>query len=107
MPIELNGFDIVLCMDWLSANDSDIKCRKNIIVIKPLGRKPFIVYGDEHRVNYEIICLMKARNCLSKRCTSYLKILIDVKKEKKAMQRISVVCDFLEVFPEDPSWISP
>ncbi|KAL7618839.1 hypothetical protein Lser_V15G00017 [Lactuca serriola] len=25
-PIELNDFDIVLGMDWLSANDADIKC---------------------------------------------------------------------------------
>ncbi|XP_023728623.1 uncharacterized protein LOC111876308 [Lactuca sativa] len=28
LPIELNGFDIVLGMDWLSANDAEILCRK-------------------------------------------------------------------------------
>ena len=31
LPIELNGFDIVLGMDWLSANDAEILCKKKIV----------------------------------------------------------------------------
>ncbi|XP_023749724.1 uncharacterized protein LOC111898008 [Lactuca sativa] len=30
LPIELNGFDIVLGMDWLNANDAEILCRKRM-----------------------------------------------------------------------------
>ncbi|XP_023772316.1 uncharacterized protein LOC111920974 [Lactuca sativa] len=65
LPIELNGFDIVLGMDWLNANDVDIKCRKKIMVIKPSGSEPFMVYRDKHRVNFGIISLMKAGKCKS------------------------------------------
>ncbi|XP_052622334.1 uncharacterized protein LOC128127699 [Lactuca sativa] len=31
LPIELNDFDVVLGMDWLSANDAEILCKKNIL----------------------------------------------------------------------------
>ena len=43
-PIELNGFNIVLGMDWLSENENDVKCRKKIVVIKPPGREPSMAY---------------------------------------------------------------
>ena len=84
-PIELNGFDIILGMDWLSTNDAEILSRKKILKVNPPGKNSFMVYGDKRRVNLGIISLMKARKCLTKGCTSYLAFVIDAKKEKKVM----------------------
>ncbi|KAL7594215.1 hypothetical protein Lser_V15G28366 [Lactuca serriola] len=106
-PIELNGFDIVLGMDWLSANDAEILCKKKIVKVNPPGKESFMVYGDKCRVNSRIISLMKARKCLAKGCTSYLAFVIDAKKEKKEMQSIPVVCEYPKVFPEDLSKLPP
>lgn len=33
--------------------------------------------------------------------------MIDAKKEKNEIQRIPLVCDFLEVFPEDLAGLPP
>ena len=107
LPIELNGFDIVLGMDWLSANDAEILCRKKIVKVNPPGKESFMVYGDKCRVNSGIISLMKARKCLAKGCTSYLAFVIDAKMEKKEVQNIPVVCDYPEVFPEDLPGLPP
>ena len=107
MPIDLNGFDIVLGMDWLNANDAEILCKKKIVKVNPPGKDSFMVYGDKRRVNSGIISLMKVRKCLTKGCTSYLAFVIDAKKEKKVMQSIPVVCDYPEVFPEDLPGLPP
>ncbi|TKW69965.1 MAG: hypothetical protein DI543_29540, partial [Bradyrhizobium icense] len=107
LPIELNGFDIVLGMDWLSANDAEILCKKKLVKVNPPGKDSFMVYGDKRRVNSGIISLMKARKCLTKGCTSYLAFVIDAKKEKKVMQSIPVVCEYPEVFPEDLPGLPP
>lgn len=107
LPIELNGFDIVLGMDWLSTNDAEILCKKKIVKVNPPGKDSFMVYGDKRRVNSGIISLMKARKCLTKGCTSYLAFVIDAKKEKKVMQNIPFVCDYPKVFPEDLPGLPP
>lgn len=107
LPIELNCFDIVLGMDWLSANDDEIQCRKKIVRVNPPGKESFMVYGDKRRVNSGIISLMKARKCLSKGCASYLAFVIDAKKEKKEVQNIPVVCDYPEAFLEDLPGLPP
>lgn len=44
---------------------------------------------------------MKAKNCLYKGCTPYLAFLIDMKKERNEMQKIPVLCEYMEVFPEN------
>ena len=94
-------------MDWNSANGAEILCRKKIVRVNSPGKYSFMVYVDKHRVHSGIISLMKARNCLSKGCTSYLAFVIDAKKEKKEMQRITVVCDYPEVYPEDLHGLPP
>ena len=60
LPIELNSFDIVLGIDWLSVNNAESLYRKKMVRVNPLGKESFMVYGDKHRVNFGIISLMKA-----------------------------------------------
>ena len=37
LPIDLNGFGIVLGTDWLSVNVADRKCRTKIVKVNPHG----------------------------------------------------------------------
>ena len=48
LPYELNGFNILLGINWLSMNDAEILCRKKMVRVNPLGREPFTVYGEKH-----------------------------------------------------------
>ncbi|KAL7606732.1 uncharacterized protein LOC111889055 [Lactuca sativa] len=57
LTIELNGFVIILGMDWLSAIDAEILCKKKIVRVNPLGKESFMVYEDKCKVNSEIISL--------------------------------------------------
>lgn len=83
MLIERKDFDIVLGMDWPSANDAKILYAKKMVKVNPLGRESFVVYGDKCRGNSGIISMLKAIECFAKGCTSYMAFVIDAKKEKK------------------------
>ena len=63
LPNELNGFDMVLGMDWISANNAEILCKKKMVRVNPPGKESFTVYGKKRRVNSGNISLMKARKC--------------------------------------------
>lgn len=65
LPIELNSFDVVLGIDWLCENYIEILYRKKMVKINPLGREPFMVYGEKRCVNFGIITTMKDGKCLA------------------------------------------
>ncbi|KAI3814386.1 hypothetical protein L1987_19140 [Smallanthus sonchifolius] len=44
--LTLGGFDIVLGMDWLAANDTQIICKRKRIHLKAPSGSPITVYGD-------------------------------------------------------------
>ena len=107
LPIELNGFDVVLGMDWLNANDAKILCKKKMVRVKPPGREKFLIYGDKRRGSSGIITMIKARRCIAEGCTSFLAYVIDMKKERKKIEELPVVCEYPEVFPDDLPGLPP
>ncbi|KAI3814191.1 hypothetical protein L1987_18939 [Smallanthus sonchifolius] len=44
--LTLGGFDVVLGMDWLAANEAQIICKRKRIHLKDPSRSPIMVYGD-------------------------------------------------------------
>ena len=83
LPIELNGLDIILGMDWVSANDAEILCMMKMVRVNPPRKESFMVYRDKCTVNSGIISLMKARRCFSKRCTSYVAFVTTQRSRRK------------------------
>lgn len=88
-------------MDWFGENSAEILFGRKMVYINPHRKKPFVIYGDKSRVKFGIITMMKSRRCLNKWCKTFLAYVINIMKEKKAMTGISLVCDFLDVFPNE------
>ncbi|GKB50470.1 putative reverse transcriptase domain-containing protein [Tanacetum coccineum] len=86
MPVELGSFDAIIGMDWLVKYQAIIVCAKKIICI-PWGNETLIVHGDERNRGYE------ARD--------------KDKSEKKRLEDIPIVQDFLDVFLEDLPGLPP
>nr|GEV36320.1 hypothetical protein [Tanacetum cinerariifolium] len=78
IPIVLGAFDIMIGMDWLDRN------------------------GE-----FKLCSMMKARKYLSHGCQAFMAHVIGVSFEKKSMKDVSVVNEFLDVFPEDLPGIPP
>ncbi|GJS98756.1 putative reverse transcriptase domain-containing protein [Tanacetum coccineum] len=84
MPIELGSFDIIIGMDWLAKYHALIICDEKVV---------HIPYGDE------------------KGCQGYLAQVTskkaEDKSEEKRLEDVSIVQEFLEVFPEDLPGLPP
>nr|GEX95590.1 hypothetical protein [Tanacetum cinerariifolium] len=114
MTVELGNFEVIIDMDWLSIYHAIIDCAEKIVCI-PFENETLIVRGDrnnnEHGSRLNIISCTKNQKYLVKGCPIFL-VHITMKKaedksEEKQLENVSIVRDFLEVFPEDLPGIPP
>nr|GEU73018.1 hypothetical protein [Tanacetum cinerariifolium] len=110
MLVELGSFDALIGMDWLEKYHAVIVCAENIVHI-PWGNEILIVHGDgsdrgnETRLN--IISCTKMQKYMLKGCHVFLAHITtketEDKSEKKRLENVPIVRNFLEVFLEDLS----
>ncbi|GJU52174.1 hypothetical protein Tco_1225888 [Tanacetum coccineum] len=108
MPVELGSFDAIIMMDWLEKYQPIIVCAKKIVRI-PWGNETLIVHGDKsnqgHEARLHIISYSKTQEYMLKGCPVFLAYVttneVEDKSEKKRLEDVPIVRDFLEVFPED------
>nr|GEV54948.1 putative reverse transcriptase domain-containing protein [Tanacetum cinerariifolium] len=80
IPIVLGPFDNKIGMYWIDRYNANILCSQKLVrVVNPQGRE-IIIYGDKRK---------------------------DTSNEKKSVKDVPVVNEFLDVFPEDLSGITP
>ncbi|GJY47827.1 putative reverse transcriptase domain-containing protein [Tanacetum coccineum] len=82
MPIELGSFDVIIGMDWLAKNQVVIVCAEKIVRI-PWGNETLIVHG----------CPIFLAHVTTKETED--------KSEKKRLEDVPIVQNFLKVFPKD------
>ncbi|GKD87325.1 putative reverse transcriptase domain-containing protein [Tanacetum coccineum] len=105
--IMLGLFDIVIGMDWLDKYDANILCSQKLVrVVNPQGRD-IIIYGDRRKGDLKLCSVMKTRKYLSRGCYAFIAHVIDTKFEKKRVEDVPTVNEFLDVFPEDFPGIPP
>ncbi|GAV64067.1 RVP_2 domain-containing protein, partial [Cephalotus follicularis] len=105
--LPIRDFDVILGMDWLSAHRARMDCyNKTMDFCLPDGTT-FQFKGDKMFLT-PIISFIRASRYLEKGCEGYLAYVIDRRKEKGlSMEEIPVVCEFLDVFPDDLGSLPP
>ncbi|GJR34918.1 putative reverse transcriptase domain-containing protein [Tanacetum coccineum] len=114
MPVEMGSFDVIIGMDWLSRYQAVIVCADKIVRI-PWGRETLIFHGNgsnrEHETRLNIISCTKTQKYMLKGCQVFLAHVTtkeaEDKSEKKRLDNVPIVRDFLEVFPEDLPGLPP
>ncbi|GKC34113.1 putative reverse transcriptase domain-containing protein [Tanacetum coccineum] len=114
MPVELGSFDAIIGMDWLAKYQAIIVCAEKIVRI-PWGNETLIVHGDGsnqgHEARLHIISYSKTQEYMLKGCLVFLAHVtikeVEDKSEKKRLEDVPIVRDFLEVFPEDLPRLPP
>ncbi|GLT65649.1 hypothetical protein SLA2020_380670 [Shorea laevis] len=102
----MSGFDVILCMDWLSMFHACVDCFRKEVVFRPPGATEFMVRGDQGINMPKLILALHATRLLNKRCSGFLACLTEDKPEAM-VEEIPVVREFSEVFSEDLSAIPP
>ncbi|GKD44473.1 hypothetical protein Tco_1269118 [Tanacetum coccineum] len=81
------SFDVIVGMDWLSQNKAVIVCHDKVVKIPLIGGEILRVQGE--------------------RTLGVAKALMNAKVDEPKVSDISVVRDFVDVFPEDLSGLPP
>nr|GEW73578.1 hypothetical protein [Tanacetum cinerariifolium] len=111
---DIDSFDVIIGMDWLSKYHDVIVCDEKIVHI-PFEDEILIVHGDgsnnEHGSRLNIISCTKMQKYLLRGCHVFLAYVTAKKakdkSEDKRLEDVPIVRDFPEVFPEDLSGIPP
>nr|GEY27094.1 putative reverse transcriptase domain-containing protein [Tanacetum cinerariifolium] len=114
MPVELGSFDVIIGMDWLANHHAVIVCDEKIVRIS-YGDDVLIIQGDRNgkgkNSKLSIISCTKTQKYIKKGCLIFLEQVMKKetkdKSEKKRLEDVSIVRDFLEVFPEELPGLPP
>nr|GEZ69513.1 putative reverse transcriptase domain-containing protein [Tanacetum cinerariifolium] len=112
MPIEIDSFDVIIGMDWLTTYHAVIVCDEKIVRL-PFGNETLIIRCDESNngTQLNIISCTRTRKYLLKGYPVFLanittKTIKDKLKEKR-LENVPIVRDFSEVFLEDLPGLPP
>ncbi|GJU98580.1 putative reverse transcriptase domain-containing protein [Tanacetum coccineum] len=105
--IELGSFNVIIRMDWMSEQHAEVVCHEKYMRV-PYGNDLLIIQGERSGVRnesrLEVISSIRTQRYIEKGCRVFL-IQVTKKEEveipKKQIEDVSVVRDFLEVFPKD------
>jgi hypothetical protein len=87
---DINGFNIILDMDWLSANHAIVDCHtKEIIFIVPSEIK-FKFKGTKVSVALQVISAVQCKRLLLDGCQAYLACLAETPLEERKIEVILV-----------------
>ncbi|GJU14542.1 putative reverse transcriptase domain-containing protein [Tanacetum coccineum] len=87
IPLGHGSFDVIVGMDWLSQNKAVIVCHEKVVEIPLEGSGILRVQGE--------------------RTLGAAKALMNAKVDEPKLSDISVVRDFVDVFPKDLSGLPP
>ncbi|GJW50502.1 putative reverse transcriptase domain-containing protein [Tanacetum coccineum] len=87
IPLGHGSFDVIVGMDWLSEHKTEIVCHEKVVRIPLESGEILYVQGE--------------------RTPGIAKALSNVKVDEPKLSDISIVRDFIEVFPEDLSGFLP
>ena len=99
--LPLKKVDVVLGMDWLSANSVFIGCEEKLIIIPSVEVPPKDVLTTILEGTVGMI------NLLFEKEKSVLLVLTEEASSKLEVSQIPIVCEFQEVFPEDITSLPP
>ncbi|GJW50973.1 putative reverse transcriptase domain-containing protein [Tanacetum coccineum] len=106
MPIKLGSFDVVIGMDWLSKHHAKIICDEKVVHI-PFNDETLIIRGDQSKTQLRLISCIKTKRYISRGCQVFIAYVMEKKLDKKQLEDIPVVKEFLEVFSEDLPGLHP
>jgi len=98
----IQGYDVILGMDWLTTYQATIDCKqKKLTLVTPKGENLVVKSGNSN-LFAPLISATRASKMLSKGCTAFLCAVKVLEIPELEPKDILVVQEFLEVFQEVP-----
>ena len=107
VPLQLQGLDAILGMDWLSRHYASVDCFKKMVEFKRPGEPKFYFQGIRHALSSCLISHIAAKKMLRKGCRAFLAHVIDTNSKELKLEDIPIACEFKNVFPKDLPGLLP
>ncbi|KAL8110718.1 hypothetical protein AgCh_026455 [Apium graveolens] len=105
IPFELGEFDVILGMDWLSQYKANIDCKKKKILIVTEDNIKVIYQGQRKEMKF--LSILQTKKLLRQGCEAYLAHVVDMEKEVLDLDKIPIVREFPDVFPDELPGLPP
>ena len=100
-------FDVILGMTCLSPNFAILDCNAKTVTLAKPGTDPLVWEGDYISTPVHIISFLRAKRMVSKGCLAFLAHLRDDTSQVPSIESVSIVREFLDVFPADLPGMPP
>ncbi|KAL0536321.1 hypothetical protein IC582_025265 [Cucumis melo] len=100
-------FDVILGMDWLSANHANIDCFGKEVVFNPPSGASFKFKGAGMVCIPKVISAMKASKLLSQGTWGILASVVDIREPEVSLSSEPVVREYPDVFPDELPGLPP
>ena len=106
MVLDMDDFDALLGMDWLSSIHAVVDCHSKSVRFEIEKGLPEFK-GTEDSVSDGLIAAMRSLNLIDEKCWGFLAAVVEDKAEGVSLQEVPVVCEYPDVFPEDLPGLPP
>nr|GEV81834.1 hypothetical protein [Tanacetum cinerariifolium] len=106
ITLKLGMFDVMVGMNWLVERDALIVCGKKEVHV-PYRNKMLVVKSDSSVSRLKVISCIKARKYIERGSQLFIAQVTEKEPTKKQLQDMPVICNFLEVFPDDVPGLPP
>ena len=107
LALPIHEFDLILGMDWLSRHRAIVDCDKKTVRLKYSNLSEVTVHGIQSGAVSNVISAMQARRLPRKGCEAFLDLVLDSKRGQVDLEKIPIVKEFSDVFPEELPRIPP
>ncbi|XP_076912776.1 uncharacterized protein LOC143571159 [Bidens hawaiensis] len=101
IPRQMNSFDFIAGMDWLTLNHVDVICFKKFLRIPLKDGRILKVFSSTPASKFNLMSCLQAQRYLRKKYFAFLVLAVEKDKDKKKIQDITIVRDFPDLFPDD------
>ncbi|GAV81428.1 RVP_2 domain-containing protein [Cephalotus follicularis] len=98
IPLAILNFDIILGMDWLSANRASVDCFKKQVRFAMSNQPEFIFRSMGVSKPLNFISTIQAKQLLKSGFEGYLAYVVDTKEENMRIEDVHIVKEFTDVF---------
>ena len=88
-------------MDWLSKHRAIVDCGQKTVVLRCSDQSKVKLQGIRLSAIFNVISAMQARRLMRKGCETFLALILDSKRGKVDLEKIPIVREFPDVFPEE------